>query len=160
MRVRIRPRERVRALGQSVKAITYWWIDFFTSRRVRIGGDSMLPTFTPGDKAIVSPREYKMGTPDRFDVVILKATPMRQEEIKRIVGLPGEEVMIKNKQLLINGEEVEQPVDGADSGTHLWVLKENEFIVLGDNRGASTDSRKYGPVSLEQIIGPIVRRMN
>jgi len=136
-----------------------WFLDFVTSRRIRVGGDSMLPTFQPGDKAIVSPREYKLGSPDRFDVVILKSVDGRQAEIKRIVGLPGEEVMVRNKQLVIDGEDVDQPVDGSDSGTHLWVLQSDEFIVLGDNRRVSVDSRKYGPVRKDQILGPIVRRM-
>jgi type IV secretory pathway protease TraF len=67
--------------------------------------------------------------------------------------------MIRDKQLLIDGEEVEQPIDASDSGTHLWVLESDEYIVLGDNRGVSTDSRKYGPVRLDQILGPIVRTM-
>ncbi|NQW16211.1 MAG: signal peptidase I [Chloroflexi bacterium] len=134
-------------------------MDFVTSRRIRVGGDSMLPTFQPGDKAIVSPREYKLGSPDRFDVVILKSVDGRPAEIKRIVGLPGEEVMVRNKQLVIDGEDVDQPVDGSDSGTHLWVLQSDEFIVLGDNRRVSVDSRKYGPVRKDQILGPIVRRM-
>jgi signal peptidase I len=155
----VRPRERVRAWGYSVKAFANWWLDFVTSRRIRVGGDSMLPTYEPGDKAIVSPREYKQGSPDRFDVVILKAINGRSAEIKRIVGLPGEKVMLKNKQLLIDGEEVEQPIDASDSGTHGWILQQGEYIVLGDNRRASTDSREYGPVRFDQIIGPIVRRM-
>ena len=149
----------VRTMSYSVKAFANWWLDYFTSRRARMGGDSMLPTFKPGDKPIVSPREYKRSSPERFDIVILKAIDGRTEEIKRIVGLPGEEVMIRDKQLLIDGEEVEQPIDASDSGTHLWVLESDEYIVLGDNRGVSTDSRKYGPVRLDQILGPIVRTM-
>ena len=143
----------------SVRPFVNFWLDFVTSRRISVGGDSMLPTYKPGDKAIVNPREYKRGLPDRFDVVILKSTEERKAEIKRIVGLPGEEVMIKNKRLLIDGDEVEQPVDGSDSGTHLWMLESDQYIVLGDNRAASTDSREYGPIRRDQILGPIVRRI-
>ena len=67
--------------------------------------------------------------------------------------------MIKNKRLLIDGEGVAQPVDCSDSGTHLWVLEADQYIVLGDNRAASTDSREYGPIRRDQLLGPIVRRM-
>jgi len=67
--------------------------------------------------------------------------------------------MIKNKRLLIDGEEVAQPVDSSDSGTHSWVLEADQYIVLGDNRAASTDSRVYGPIHRDQLLGPIVRPM-
>ncbi len=129
-----------------------------------ITGTSMEPTFSEGDQVVVEPRAYVSGKPERFDVVILRPPGIDREDIKRVVGLPGELVEIRSGSLWVDGSIVEEPHIQASmpmDWLHAWGPTDNEYIVLGDNRAAPgiSDSRRYGPVRLELMIGPVNRRI-
>ena len=96
----------------------------------------------------------------QFDVVLLRDTSTGKRIIKRVVGLPGEEVLVENERLFVNAEPVEEPFStlGVLNGNFFWVLGKDEFVVLGDNRELSTDSRKLGPVRGDAIEGVILKR--
>ncbi len=97
---------------------------------------------------------FRRRDPQRFDVVRLE-DPRSSEHwiLKRIVGLPGEEVALKVGELFVGGELVEDSFAYCPDVTesHTWWLRDDEFVVLGDNRSASTDSRKFGPVKRSGI---------
>ena len=135
---------------------------FFFSPIV-VDGPSMQPTLYDRDQMIVNKFIYKLKDPDRFDIVIFHASEDK-DFIKRVIGLPGEHVMVKDNVLYINGEEVEQPfLEGNHIVTNDFTLEmlpgghevipEGYVLVLGDNRSNSTDSRSLGLVRIDQIVG-------
>ncbi len=123
----------------------------------------MRPGFEAGQYLLVSRRAYRGASPDRGDVVIVRdPTPGREEVsyLKRIVGLPGEEVSIKDGVVFINGQYLPEPyLKGATAvfglSEQTWVLTSGQYFVMGDNRVKSTDSREFGPVPRQLIVGKV-----
>ncbi|WP_173916500.1 signal peptidase I [Halobacillus sp. Marseille-Q1614] len=154
----------------AIAAVLAVIVRVFLFAPVIVEGPSMMPNLHNGEHLIVSKINYTLGEPERFDVAVFHATD-QQDYIKRIIGLPGEEVAVQNDQLYIDGEVVEEPYldeqkqsipPGQDltddftieqlPGGHLTV-PEGHVLVLGDNRDNSTDSRSIGMVSYEQLVG-------
>lgn len=128
-----------------------------------VAGTSMSPAFVDGDRAVVEPRRYRNAPPARFDVVVLRPPGADREDLKRIVGLPGELVEIRDGRLWVDGEVVEEPhIPGPMPAgwLHAWATREDEYVVLGDNRAAPgiSDSRRYGPLNRGKLVGPVTRR--
>ena len=140
-------------------------LDFLTGRRVTVVGHSLSPTYREGQRLVVSRRAYRRRRPARFDVVLLAVSDGEgREDLKRVVGLPGEEVTLSDGVLLIDGMRTEEPYlatapgePDTPEGSFDWRTGQDEYVVLGDNRRRSTDSRAYGVVALRQIAGPVVR---
>ena len=127
---------------------------------VRVRGDSMAQALRDGQWVLVDRRAYRRRPPARFDIVRFE-DPSRPGawSVKRIVGLPGEQIALRDGQLTINGQPVREPhVDAsiADAETHEWRPGPRQYVVLGDNRLRSTDSRRYGPVPLSAIRGRVL----
>ena len=120
---------------------------------VRVTGGSMNPTYVDGD-LLKCKRHVESKDIARDDVIVLslKENPKKQL-IKRIIGLPGESVLVSTAGVFINGELLEETYDlPLPSFTkEETVLGENEYYVLGDNRNNSKDSRSFGPVSIDEI---------
>jgi signal peptidase I len=140
-------------------------LDSLSTKIVRINGSSMEPTLPDGSWVLVNRRAYGQSRkPVRFDVVRME-NPSRRGHwiIKRIVGLPDEEVRLTDGRLFIDGVETPEPNltgGGANEGQqHEWWPRAEEYVVLGDNRGASTDSRKFGTVAIGAIRGKVGRRI-
>jgi signal peptidase I len=134
----------------------------------QVRGNSMYPTFHDGEYLLTDKLSYRLGEPGRGDVIVFQA-PQNQEYdyIKRIIGLPGDRVKIKNSQVYINGELLDEsylPEDFTTSGGSFLsedeevVIPEGEYLVLGDNRSHSSDSREWGDVPIENIIGKALFR--
>ena len=123
---------------------------------VRVDGDSMVPTFEDGQILILNKmdREY-----ERMDVVVFDYKKDRL--IKRVIGLPGETVEIKDNTLYINGEEVSDYKDDVKTADYELnvVIPEGYYFVLGDNRGVSADSRMIGLISEDDLKGTICFRL-
>jgi len=134
-----------------------------------VDGESMMPTLNDGDRMIVNKIGYKIGGPDRFDIVVFHA-PEGKDYIKRVIGLPGDTIEYKDDQLYINGKAYDEPyLDKYKSelteGTltqdftlqeldpSLDVIPEGYVFVMGDNRRYSKDSRHIGIISEDKIIG-------
>ena len=135
-----------------------------------VDGPSMQPTLYDRDQMIVNKFIYYLKDPDRFDIVIFHASEDK-DFIKRVIGLPGEHVMVKDNVLYINGEEVEQPFLEPRGNNQMnypiitndftlemlpgghEVIPEGYVLVLGDNRSNSTDSRSLGLVKIDDIVG-------
>lgn len=130
-----------------------------TLRTFRIEGPSMTPNLHHGDRILVRSINYPPNVLKRRDVVVVH-DPRSSEVyyIKRVIGLPGEHISIKNKRIHINDIPLEEPylLDPQESGVSIvtqWILPESEYLVLGDNRNNSRDSRQFGPISSTQITG-------
>jgi len=138
----------------------------FIAQPFIVDGASMDPTFETGDYLIVDEISYRFKTPDRGSVVIFKyPKDPKRSFIKRIIGLPGEIIAISDGVVtIINSEHpdgfvLEEPYVELEKEDNLnFVLGENEYFVLGDNRLGSADSRIWGAMPAENIIGrPIIR---
>jgi len=131
--------------------------------KVSVNGNSMSPILNSGDVVLVNRFLYDLGSPDRYDIAVF-ATDENEEDIniKRIIGLPGETVQIKENRVYIDGI----PLDAEDALSFSSIpgaaeypieLQEDEYFVLGDNRESSEDSRfaGIGNIRRDQLIGKV-----
>ena len=128
------------------------------SARVRVDGFSMNPTLQNGEYILVNKLAYKTGKPQRGDIVVFMF-PMNLEEdlIKRVIGLPGESVSVKDGVVSINGTPLIEPyINAAPFYNGEWQVPEGQLFVLGDNRNDSRDSHQWGLLPIENVIGKAV----
>ncbi len=123
--------------------------------RFQVRGTSMEPTLHNGQYIIVSKLSYRLGDPQRGDIIVFRPPNGAHEDyIKRIIGLPGEKVEIREGAVWINGYRLEEPyITTPTPYTGSWELGPDEYFVLGDNRGGSSDSHSWGPLPRENIVG-------
>jgi signal peptidase I len=127
------------------------------SERIRVESISMQPTLFPGDYVIVNKLVYRFtNTPKRGDVIVFKypPDPTAIPYIKRVIGLPGDQVHIASGKVYINGQLMLEPwlkVTTNRGGD--WTVPAENIFVMGDNRNNSSDSRSWGFVPLGNIIG-------
>ena len=125
-------------------------------------GNSMYPTYKNGEYLMANKVTYRFKEPQRGDVIIFKYSNT-QDFIKRIIGLPGDTVMLKDGQLYINGQILDESAyldnsmytNGGDflKEGESKEIPEGEYFVCGDNRTHSSDSRTFGSISKEDIKG-------
>ena len=143
-------------------------IRFFVVEPFIVNGASMDPTFATGQFLMVDRLSYRLSSPDRGDVLVFKyPNNPKVYYIKRVIGLPGETVSIKEGRVTITntahptGFMLAEPyIESvhASSDTSKTTLGIHEYFVMGDNRSQSSDSRVWGPLDATFIIGrPIVR---
>ncbi len=141
-------------------------IRYFLFQPFFVRGQSMDPNFENGDYLIIDEISYRFRQPARGEVIVFKyPLDVSQRFIKRIIGLPGETVEIKDGKIAVSKDGQEEVLDEseylADSltgGDLKIILGEKEYFVLGDNRDFSYDSRKFGALPEEDIIGRVVLR--
>jgi signal peptidase I len=116
-------------------------------------GTSMEPNYNEGNIMLVEQVSPHFGDYKRFDVIVIKYSNPRYI-IKRVIGLPGDTIRYSDNSLYINNELVDEPfnIKGTTEDLEMTV-SDNSYYVLGDNRGDSTDSRYFGLVSQNDIIG-------
>lgn len=138
------------------------YIFLFQPHQVR--GSSMLPNFYNGEYLLTNKITYRFSPPKRGEVVVFKSPENTQYDyIKRIIGLPGDKLEVKNQDFYINGQKINEssylsPAIKSQPGYYLTEGKEitipdNHYFVVGDNRQNSSDSRDFGPISRNSIIG-------
>ena len=130
-----------------------------------MNGQSMEPVLASGDVVLLNRLAYDLGKPNRFDIIAFRQGDSAVS-IKRVIGLPGETVQIRDQAVYINGERLEaegglEDVSIAGAAEFPVELSENEYFVLGDNRDSSEDSRFSGTgnVKREQILGKVWLRL-
>lgn len=126
------------------------------SARIRIESISMQPTLYAGDYVIVNKLAYKIGEPGRGDVIVFHypPDPGREPYIKRVIGLPGDHVVVQDNQVLVNSVALDEPyINSAPNYDGEWAVPEDSLFVLGDNRNNSSDSHSWGMVPLKNVIG-------
>ena len=135
-------------------------INFLTAR-IRVDGSSMQPSFTDGDYVIVNRLAYQFGDIQRGDVIVFPY-PLDEEDdyIKRVIGLPGDRVAVYGGIVYVNGEPINEPyiLEQPLADEAELIVPEGYVFVMGDNRNASSDSRSWGPLNIEKIIGKAVFR--
>jgi signal peptidase I len=126
------------------------------SSRIRVESISMQPTLYAGNFVLVNKLAYKIGTPSRGDIIIFRypPDPTQVPYIKRVIGLPGDQVHIADGKVYINGELLVEPylITTTNRGGD-WTVPANSLFVMGDNRNNSSDSRSWGFVPLQNVIG-------
>ena len=138
-------------------------IRYFLFQPFFVRGQSMDPNFANGDYLIIDEITYRFRGPERGEVIVFRYPQDPSNRfIKRVIGLPGEEIKIKDGEITIDGgnilDEKYLPDDLTTSGDIHIILENNEYFVLGDNRPYSFDSRRFGPLSEEYIIGRVCLR--
>ena len=128
----------------------------------------MEPNFENGDYLIVDELSYRLREPQRGEVIVFKYPGnLSQRYIKRIIGLPGETIEIKEGEIVISSQGKKYvldesrylPPDFKTLGENFFALGQDEYFVLGDNRFFSSDSRRWGPLPQEDIIGRVFIRI-
>lgn len=135
-------------------------VKMFIAAPTRVSGESMNHTLQHNDRSLI----YKSKHVNRFDIIIFNTNNLTGEDkqyVKRVVGLPGETITYKGHQLFINQSKIDEPFDIRDqqlTGDFSFTLADDEYFVLGDNRGNSTDSRHLGGINKDDIVGKMIYR--
>lgn len=140
-------------------------IRYFIIQPFYVKGASMEPNFYDKDYLIINEFTYRVSAPQRGDIVIFK-NPRNTKEffIKRIIGLPNEKIKIYDNKIFLHNteypdgamiEEIYLPEGSDTRGNEIVELEENEYYVLGDNRNHSLDSRVFGPINKDLMIGKV-----
>lgn len=143
-------------------------IYLFIAQPHRVSGSSMFPNFHNGDYIITDKITYKISEPMRGDVVVFKnPKDLSQDFIKRIIGIPGDRVKIQNEHVFLNDKQLSEPYLNSTVITNpSYFLQEgadvtvtpDHYIVLGDNRSNSSDSREWGLIEKKELIGRVLLR--
>ena len=138
-------------------------IYLFVAQFHKVSGNSMVPTFHNGDFLITEKVSYKLGQPKSGDIIVLKnPRDESQDFIKRIMATPGETVKIEANSVYINGKIINQsflpPGTLTRGGAFLSEgntikMGPDQYFVMGDNREHSSDSREWGTITKEEIVG-------
>jgi signal peptidase I len=129
-----------------------------TTARFVVEGASMAPNFHTNQLIIVSRLAYLLGSPERGDVIVFhNPTDPSHDFIKRVIGLPGETIQIKNGTVFANGRTLDETYVAElcqnERCDGKWTLDDNHYFVLGDNRSHSYDSHSFGALDRNLIIG-------
>lgn len=158
------------ALWEALEVICVAFLPLFVSyqflaRPFLVQGASMEPSFQSGNYLVVDIISYKFGKPDRGNVVVFHYPGNRSVYyIKRIIGIPGDRITLLDGSILVNGEELEEDylpsyVKTAAFDKTDFILGGEQYFVMGDNRSASFDSRSWGPLGKDDIVGVVKFRV-
>src|SRR3989304_1277276 len=140
-----------------VATIIFLAVNLVTAR-IRVEGSSMEPSLHDGELVVVNRLAYRWNGLQRGDIVVFHF-PLSPDRgfIKRVIGLPGERVVISDGQVTVDGFRLDEPyIAAAPRYSGEWVVQPGQVFVLGDNRNKSSDSQSWGPVPLDQVIGKAV----
>ncbi|HEY3342599.1 MAG TPA: signal peptidase I, partial [Anaerolineae bacterium] len=139
-------------------------VTFLGTSVVLVAQPSMLPTYAPGDRLFVDKLLFHLTGVHRGDILIVHwPDAWDLWQVKRIVGMPGEQVQLLEGSALIDGKPLEETYLAPGTATEPmnsdnWQLGPQEYFVMGDNRESRGDSRAYGPISAAGIIGRVSGR--
>jgi len=146
-----------------VGTAVFFLIYIFVGQLLIVTGDSMDPTFKDGEQILAEKVSVKVENPKPGQVVVFKH-PLNQNRllIKRVGAVEDDIILISNGKILVNGKTLDEPYLGADiitkGGRYIidgvsFKVPKNSYVLIGDNREESSDSRDFGPVSKDLIIG-------
>jgi signal peptidase I len=128
---------------------------YFVAQATVVHGQSMEPNLHTDQRIIIEKLSYRFDMPDRGDVVVIDIEDFDLPLIKRVVGLPGETIEIKDNHVFINGKLLQEeylPIM-RQQNYGPFLIPEDHIFVMGDNRNVSNDSRFFGPIHEDQILG-------
>ncbi len=143
--------------------VTIVLVRYFLFKPFYVKGESMLPTFYENEYLIIDELSYRFRDPKRGEVIVFKS-PTSPEDfyLKRVIGLPGERVRVENGKVTVCQVECvvldETYLEVETGGDVAFTLGEDQYAVLGDNRSASYDSRRFGPINKDSIEGRTILR--
>ena len=123
--------------------------------RFRIEGDSMEPNLHNGEYVLIDKVSYLLHPPERGDVVVFTPPNNERDYIKRVIGLPGDTVEIKGGQVYVNGVVLDEPYlkNLIHTDMPARAVEKGRYFVMGDNRNNSSDSRAFGTITPQSIVG-------
>ena len=144
--------------------VSYQLITHFVFQSVQVDGQSMVPTLKNSDFYWLNRFAYLKSEPRRCDIVALKDPRDNTLVVKRIIALPGQSVYLNHGKVYVDSQPLAEPYLPGKTMTfayeknesEFFVLGKEEYFVLGDNRGNSTDSRVFGPVPRQNILGKVM----
>ncbi len=146
-----------REIGETVipAVVIALFINLFLAQATQVLGQSMEPTLHSSQRVVIEKITYRFHGPRRGDIVVIDSSNQSEMLIKRVVGLPGETIEVKNGRVYVDGALLEEDWTVRQGGGSYGprTIPPLHVFVLGDNRGASNDSRNFGPVPIEDIIG-------
>jgi signal peptidase I len=164
------PRERVRSrrrpsgvtIGVALIALLLL-VRIFVAEPFKIPSESMEPTLVPGDQTLVSKLAYRDASPKRGDLVAFHAPRTGEVLLKRVVAVAGDSVGIEDGLLVVNGRQIREAYADPKAIDSVYFgpvrVPAGRMFVLGDNRANSEDSREFGAVSTQRVIGRAVARV-
>jgi signal peptidase I len=143
---------------------SYFVISHFLLQSVKVVGRSMVPTLHDSQHYLLNRWVYYLRSPRQSDIVVLRDPNDNGYSVKRVIAAPGDSIYLKEGCVYVNGHKLNETYLApgtptfTDSKCHdqLILCGKDQFFVLGDNRLNSVDSRVYGPVPRQNILGPIV----
>ena len=135
-------------------AVIFLLVNTITGR-FRIEGSSMEPNLHDGEYVIIDRVSYVLHPPERGDVIVFVPPTNDKDYIKRVLGLPGDTIEIRNGQVMVNGAVLDEPYLNAPTNYELGpqTIEPGQYFVLGDNRNNSSDSHSWGSIESKSIIG-------
>ena len=139
-------------------ALVFGFVRPFVMEAFWIPSGSMIPTLEVGDRVLVNKFIYRFTEPDRGDIIVFRSVENPNEDlIKRVVGLPGDEIAVRRGRLLLNGERQKESYTNKKFPDRSFFTKttvsKDYVFVMGDNRANSADSRVFGPLPEKNIEG-------
>ena len=130
-------------------------INFFVAQPTLVRGYSMEPTLHQEERLLVEKVSYRFHAPQRGDIVVLKVAQEPIPLVKRVIGLPGETVEIRQGKVYVNGQHLDEPYlrQVPYGNMPARPVPAGSIFVLGDNRNNSNDSRYFGVVPLDDVVG-------
>ncbi len=141
-----------------VLAVVIWVAVNFTTARSVVNGSSMEPNLQHGQYLLVNRLSYLWGSPQRGDIIVFHFPGNPDDNfVKRVIGLPGDQILMENNQVFVNGERLDESylseARRLDYRSYSVTVAEDSYFVLGDNRLSSHDSRSWGFLRPELIVG-------
>ena len=132
-------------------------VHLFLAQATIVYGQSMEPNLHPNQRLIVDKLSYRLHAPQRNDIVVVDLPEMDEMLVKRIVALPGETVEVRSGTVYVNGTAMPEPYDHDLTAYDMapLTLGPLAYFVMGDNRGNSNDSRSFGPITRDEIVGRV-----
>ncbi len=150
-------------LREVVETVVLTLVIFFliqtVVRNFRVVGTSMEPNLHTGEYLIVDKISYRLGSPQRGDVVVFEPPVSAEGDyVKRVIGLPGELVEVRGGEVLVNGKPITEPyvVRPASYSMDARRVGPDELFVLGDNRNMSSDSHSWGMLPMDKVVGKAI----
>lgn len=147
----------------TLSALSYLLISRFIIQSVQVAGDSMYPTLINSGHYWLDRYSYLVGRPCQDDIVAVRDPQDKTLLVKRIIALPGQSVCLKDGKVYVDGRLLHEPYLSPGTPTYAYDKNGNEIIsygdrsyVMGDNRNISLDSRVFGAVSRQDILGKVV----
>jgi signal peptidase I len=131
----------------------FWLVNSLVGR-YRIDGSSMNPTLFDGQYLLINNVSYYLEEPAHGDIIVFRHPNSDLNLIKRVIGVPGDTVEVRNQQVIVNGQVLAEPyIQASPTYSGSWTVPEHAFYVLGDNRNNSADSHQWDFLPEENILG-------